>query len=310
MTEAFFIVDLVDAEYADLRGETDLNLLTRYINSGCRKCDKSREYSTRSDALNHLFTDHFEASPEQRSVMSSQSQWVMDFGQYMAFICRKDGQRILRELKDYLVGLEKRASQIQHGVSENGQFDRDTYRIPSSLVDAFQHLLMMVVAGAHVTKAAYEHREAYIAPDPLSSFLGSSESSKIANFGIKAEISMDSATRDIVLMTYTDELSDVVTYEAVSPGLVLALVMWDIRCRDSENNPVVLLEIYRNHVRNLVCPTAQTPASEFKWLTHPPPFFSNSKPASILSGACCRTSISSAKSWKSSRRRPRNNGVF
>jgi Mg2+ and Co2+ transporter CorA len=176
-----------------------------------------------------------------------------------------DGQQILRRLKHYLASLEKMAFQIQHGVSKNGKFDADTYRIPSSLVKAFQHILMMAVTGAHMAKTAYALRERYVDPDPLPSFLTPSESGKVPHFGSEAEVSMENAIRDIVLMTYTDEPSDVVTYEAVSPGLVMALIMGDsYPCRDPQNNLVDLVQTYRDYVLRLVCTYIPPPPPKFE----------------------------------------------
>ena len=109
----------------------------------------------------------------------------------------------------------------------------------------------MVVTSAHLVKTCHKRREVYTGSDPLPTFLMPSDLD-VTDVGIEAEMSMEKAIRDIVLMTYTDELSDVVTYEAVGPALVLALIMGDIRCRDSQSNQVNLLEIYREHVRNLV----------------------------------------------------------
>ncbi|KAJ5480061.1 hypothetical protein N7530_005570 [Penicillium desertorum] len=260
MTESFFIADIGRPEYADLRGKTDLDIPFADI-TDCRKCNRSREYSTQSGALDHLFKHHFfQTSPEQRSIITSQSQWVMDFGCYLTFICRKDGQQILRELEDFVTSLEKMAFQIQHGVSENGKFDEETYRIPSSLVNAFQHLLMMTVAGAYMAKTSYEIREAYTDPGPLPSFLTPSVSGKVTLFGMDAEISMENAIKDIVLMTYTDQLSDVVTYEAASPSLVIALIFGDSYCcRGSENEPLSLVEIYRGYVLGLQFKAGQHP---------------------------------------------------
>ncbi|KAI9368695.1 hypothetical protein BJX61DRAFT_203959 [Aspergillus egyptiacus] len=259
MTEAFFIADIRRPENADLGDDTEAGILNE-DHTYCRKCDRGQQYRTQSDALDHLFECHVKDSPEARSRMSSRTWWVMDFGQYLSFLCRKDGQRILRELKDHLMSLEKMAFQIQHGVSEDGKFDGDTYRIPSSLVNAFQHILMMVVSGAHMAKSAYAAREAYIDLDPPLSFLTSSESGKITHYGTEAEVSMGNAIRDIALMTYTDELSDVVTYETVGPSLVVALTMGDCYpCRDSQNNLVNLVHTYRDYVLRLQFKAGQHP---------------------------------------------------
>ncbi|KAJ5375421.1 hypothetical protein N7517_007427 [Penicillium concentricum] len=258
MPETFFIANIGSTNYADIQEDEGLDELTFSVGD-CSKCSASRQYSTRSDAIDHLFTHVSVAFPEQRSVNDWQSRWVMEFGEYMTYICRKDDRIIIGELQDFLTSLETMAAQIQHGVSAKGEFDRDTYRIPSNLVDAFQDILMMVVTSAHLVNNSHKKREIYTGPDPVSTFLISSEVDGVTDAGTEAEMSMESAMRDIVLMTYTDEISDVVTYEAVGPGLVLALIMGDVRCRDSQSNPVNLLEIYREYVRTLQFKASQNP---------------------------------------------------
>ncbi|KXG51206.1 Mg2+ transporter protein, CorA-like/Zinc transport protein ZntB [Penicillium griseofulvum] len=254
-----FLIDIDITDYADIKDDDNLEKIIFSIRR-CSKCIASRQYSTRTEAIDHLFTHVHAACPGQQSVNSSQSRWVMSFEENMTYICRKDHRTIIGKLQPFLTSLEKMAAQIQHGVSANGEFDWDTYRIPSSLVDAFQDLLMMVVSSAHLVKSSHEKREMYTGPEPASTFLISSEMVRgVTHVGAEAETSMENAMRDIVLMTYTDEVSDVVTYEAVSPGLVLALIIGDIRCRDSQNNPVNLLEIYRDHVRNLQFKASQNP---------------------------------------------------
>ncbi|KUM58239.1 hypothetical protein ACN42_g8922 [Penicillium freii] len=257
MSKTFVIANLGHTEYYDLPEDDKLDELT-FVVGECEKCMASRQYSTRSDALDHLLTHVSMIFPGQRSLSSSQSQWVMDFEDYLTHICRRDDRMIITELKDFLESLEMMAAQIQHGVSANGEFDRNTYCIPWSLVGAFQDLLMMVVTSAHLVKTCHKRREAYTGSDPLPTFLMPSDLD-VTDVGIEAEMSMEKAIRDIVLMTYTDELSDVVTYEAVGPALVLALIMGDIRCRDSQSNQVNLLEIYREHVRNLQFKASQNP---------------------------------------------------
>ncbi|KAJ6150055.1 hypothetical protein N7471_001254 [Penicillium samsonianum] len=256
--ETFFIANLGRTDYANIPDKDELEQLAFSV-ANCEKCIASRQYSTRSDALDHLFTHVSVVCPEQRSVKSSQSPWVMDFEEYLTYICRGADQIIITELEDFLTSLETMAAQIQHGVSADGKFDWDTYRIPSSLVDAFQDLLMMVVTSAHLVKSCHKKRETYTSSDPPGTFLMLSELDRVTDAGVAAETAMESAMRDIVLMTYTDELSDVVTYEAVGPGLVLTLIMGDVRCRDSQSNPVNLLEIYREYVRNLQFKASQNP---------------------------------------------------
>lgn len=250
MSKTFLVANLGRTEYYDLPEDDKLDELT-FVVAECEKCAASHQYSTRSDALDHFLTHVSMVFPEQRSLSSSQSQWVMDFEDYLTHICRGDDRVIITDLKDFLRSLETMAAQIQHGVSANGEFDRNTYFIPKNLVGAFQDLLMLVVTSAHLVKTYHKRRETYTGSDPLPTFSMPSDLD-VTDVGVEAEMSMEKAIRDIVMMTYTDEVSDVVTYEAVGPALVLAIIMGDIRCRDSQSNQVKLIEIYREHVRHLV----------------------------------------------------------
>lgn len=251
MSTAFYVVDIRGEQHADLRDETDLALLTKDF-TDCDDCDRAREYSKKSDAWDHLFKHHLNASSEQRILVSSRSKWVMDHGEYLTFICRQDGQEVLSKLESYTSSLEEMAFQIQHGVSENGKLDRDTYRIPSSLVDTFQNFVMMVVTSAHAVKSSYQIREKKMHSGQVSTFLTPSVTDKVESFAMEAEVAMETAIRDVILMTFTNEESDVVTYEAVSPSMVIALVMGDIICRDSQGNPVNLIDTYERYTQVLV----------------------------------------------------------
>ncbi|KAJ5102729.1 Mg2+ transporter protein CorA-like/Zinc transport protein ZntB [Penicillium argentinense] len=195
MVKSFFVADLSHPKYADVRAGTDLELLIQYPDE-CATCKTQMAYSSQSDACDHLFTHHLQASPEQ--------------------------------------------------LSENDELDRDTYRIPSSLVEGFQHLLMMLVTTASLSKSALRNRETYADPDPVSTFLQPYESNRVGAYG-----SCDCRDRS---HGYTDDRTDVVAYEAVGPGLALALVMGNIQSSDSRNNTVDLLDIYRESIRCLASP--------------------------------------------------------
>ncbi|KAJ5777604.1 hypothetical protein N7520_000850 [Penicillium odoratum] len=248
MPALFYIVDITSEEHADLRDMADVDVLIKDITL-CNKCEKSRAYSTQSDAWGHLFKYHFKASSKQREVIISRSQWVMDHGEYLTFTCRNDVQRLLNELEDYITSLERMASQIQHGVSENGKFDRDTYKIPSSLVDAFQNFVIMVVTGANAVKSSYQLREVYTDVNSLPTVINFLDSDKITNLATEAEEAMGNAMKDIVLMTFTNEESGVVTYQAVSPSLVITLLLGDIRYSNHGN--LHLIGIYEKYIQFL-----------------------------------------------------------
>jgi hypothetical protein len=283
MTTDFSIVSIVDKEHADLRDEKDLDLLKCPI-TRCDDCRRPRKYSKQSEAWDHLFKCHFDISSEEKALIKSRSKWVMDDGERYMFSCRKEAQDVLTMLQDFISSLERMASQIQHGVSKNEDLDRDTYRIPSSLVDAFQHFMLMVVTGAHAVKLLCHTQEKYTDRDqPLSSSIPV-VSLNVTDSAFEARAAMEAAIRDIILMTFTNEDSDVVSYEAVSPSLVIAQVMGDIRCRDSHGNPVSLVDTYEKYIQVLVSIQIQI---QMLWgfiALIIPGNISNSKPANVRTG--------------------------
>lgn len=290
-TDWYTIVDLSDPSEADLRNAKDMRLLTRDI-TDCTACTEGRYYPSRSEALNHLFANHFTIPTTEGSAISP--NWVMDHEKCLSFKRRRDGQTILRTLIDHGTELERLGLEIQHGVSENGKFDRDTYRIPSSLVDSFRHLLMMVVLAGHIAKSVYRQEYNSIEIPFYFSFIQDRLLGRLLKCGSSAEACMDDAKREIVLMTYTDDSSDIVSYEAVSPELVLALVMGDIRCRDSLNNRVNLIEMYQNYLLKLVS-DINLPFPLLQGLHFRVPN-SNSKSTRTHNDASCKTSTTLSRS--------------
>lgn len=243
------VIDLSGPREADLRNAGDLELLTRSISS-CITCGNGQTYPTKSKALDHLLKCHFDVSAENSSNLSD--HWIMNSKYCLNFQCRQDGFKILDAIIDTGTVLEPLASHIQHGVSVNGVFDKDTYRVPASLLDAFRYLLMTVIYAAHIAQKIYENRVAGDAMDFSHSFTYNTLFLRLEQCSSYAEEYMESAKSQIVLMTYTDDFSDMVSYEAVSPELVLGLVMGDARCRDHLGNKVDLLEIYRDYMVQLV----------------------------------------------------------
>ncbi|KAJ5634914.1 hypothetical protein N7528_002756 [Penicillium herquei] len=256
MGESYYIMDLDDARFSsDLLNDKDIEVFKLDSKvEDCTKCTKSRQFSTRADAIDHL-SAHHSGSPAGEGSERNPESWyalVLPHGEYLTFLCRIDGQKILHQLRDQVESLENMAVQIQLGVSEGGNsFDRDTYRIPSSLVDAFQNFLMMVATAAHMAKAISQARVSYKERDPPPSFLLFSELHSITGFAVKSWDFMEKAGSDIMLMTQTGETFDVVSHEVVSPSLVLALIIDEIHFTDSEKNRVNMIEIYRGYMLDL-----------------------------------------------------------
>ncbi|OQE44424.1 hypothetical protein PENCOP_c002G01146 [Penicillium coprophilum] len=247
------IVDISGPTETDLRGLDDLDLLKVPI-ADCVRCKKRETYSTREDAVDHLMQVHFRAE----AVLKTTTSWVMDKHQKLELEARRAGEAVIRALVDNCKYLEEMMSEIRYGVSGNGEFDRDTYRISKSLVRAFQHLLLMIVYAARGTQNALEKLQGHTSDDsPI--LLDRVSLLRQLQSGAQAERSLRNAKREILLMTFTDDSSAIGTYQAGSPELVLATIMGDLRSRDSNNGKVDLVEIYRVYMLGLETRVIQYP---------------------------------------------------
>ncbi|KAK2735190.1 hypothetical protein FQN57_001330 [Myotisia sp. PD_48] len=236
----YIIADISGSGAADLRNIRDLDFLTLAI-FDCPSCNGGQQYRTREKAFDHLLKDHFSASASNISTVSP--NWVMDLEEFSNFESREFIRNALKKLAGHCAELERLAFQIQHGVSDNGYFDKNTYRIPYVLVDSFRHLIMMVITAAFDAGIADNRGRSRLAPQNHESHWLN------GYFGSSAEESMEGAKSHIMAMTNIDAAHDI-SYEAVSPEYILALVMDDIRCRDSLGNPVNLDEVYRQFKAN------------------------------------------------------------
>ncbi|KAJ5356935.1 hypothetical protein N7517_011544 [Penicillium concentricum] len=250
----FEIVDISGPTEADLRATDDLDLLEVPI-MDCVRCQKGEKYSTREDAVGHLLQAHFRAE----AVLKTNTHWVMDNYQMLNLQARRAGERVIHALVDNCVELEEIMWEIRYGVSGNGEFDRDTYRISKSLVKGFQHLLLMLAYAAKGIRDGLQKVQGHTSDDSPPLLLELDNLQRQIQCGAHAERSLGDAKREILLMTFTDDSSAIGTYQAGSPELVLATIMDDLRCRDSNNDTVDLVEIYRVYMLGLETRVIQNP---------------------------------------------------
>ncbi|KAL4786485.1 hypothetical protein BJX76DRAFT_355033 [Aspergillus varians] len=249
------VVDLSGANDIDLRGPTDLDIGS-FALKDCPDCHSYKQYPTRQAAIAHLHREHF-----PNVTLEASTYWVMSHEQRLNLAARRTGEKILLRLADHCSTLEQLASEIRHGVSENGTFDKDVYKIPLSTVSAFQHLLTMVAYAATSTRHALEQRQEHNTPTSTpSTFWSALDSQETTLYGVRAERSFEKAKEEIFLMTFThDDSWDIGRYQAGSPEFILLTLMADLRGRDSANNKVDLIKVYQQHMLRLETQVAQNP---------------------------------------------------
>lgn len=248
LSSSYRILDISGPNDVDLRNDGDLALFDQRIED-CTDCAADNKiYKTRQEALDHL-SKHCNAGSDL-SLLSA--HWIMDVESHNIFLHRKEGLNIIDDINDCFTQLERLALQIKYGVSENGKFDRDTYRIPSCLVDAFERMFMKVILCADmasITCCNLEIQDGKAVP-PASLRRSLLRASKY--FGCQAEESMHEAKKQIAMMSCTSGQSDIVSYAAVGPEFVLSILMNDLRYKDSASNRVNLVELYQNYILKLV----------------------------------------------------------
>jgi hypothetical protein len=246
----YYIVDLSGESGQDLRNPRDLELLTKPFVE-CNVCQHRTAYRTLSDAQTHLFTDHFELNIEERHVVSS--HWIASSIQYPYYIRHTDGHAILDRLQYHLEELERLSGEIRSGVCTGGVFDRESYRIPSALVEAFGRILVMVLHAASVAESVCNSCDKHDQSDMPVSFIDEERFEMVSHLGFQAETAMHEARKQLMLMACTDDVADAVSYEALSPDFVLVLVLDEIHNHVAYRNTTgSVLAVYQDYIAELV----------------------------------------------------------
>lgn len=119
----------------------------------------------------------------------------------------------------------------------------------------------MVIYAQHLATLAiknYNQSKEDVAPPPIS-FISESSIHRFDQYGFMAEGEMDNAKKQIILMAHTGDYSEGLTYEAVSPEFIMALVMKGIRTRDESNKQVNIIKLYQDHLSKLVSKSNRRP---------------------------------------------------
>ena len=223
----------------------------------CRRCSGRHKYRSITDAENHLRREHFHHSPSiQDDILR---QWIVDSEQLWRYQRRVDGQQVLKQILEHCVNLQEFKKELCHGVTSSGTFDRSTYRMPASLVNAFKRISSLVIYSSFVARSAHRTSKTYEDIDSApNSFIGGEYGllmHRLTYRGLAAEESMKDAKDHLMLMNQAHDYSESIGYEAVGPEFIMSLVMGDLCRRTNFQNGLELIKIYQEYASKLVRPS-------------------------------------------------------
>jgi hypothetical protein len=135
----FYVVDL--EQTVDQRKELSSFTPPNKSFKSCSQCPDGQRYSSVSEAREHLRLVHFGGLSTTNEFLAL---WIV-FGDhlwdYQAF---SDAHTLLLRLSEHIDACLELAKEIKAGVNGVDGFDQDRYRVPASLLGAFQRFLMLI----------------------------------------------------------------------------------------------------------------------------------------------------------------------
>ncbi|KAL2070763.1 hypothetical protein VTL71DRAFT_13789 [Oculimacula yallundae] len=196
----------------------------------CRECDKrdaATSYSSHADAIEHLVTKHYAIHRLTAAEKSRLSILVRSFDQHKSDNLRRYLLTIIQtfvaSLKTVTAGTKEMLEAVAEANEENSDQDFN-YHLPRTVVRSFQNNVVLITTASQAVR-----RLEYLPSSPWASAseenVGPNFNSLLSFLGLRTEISMTAAMKDLILMVRTGETSESVNYAAVGPRYI-ALVFY------------------------------------------------------------------------------------
>jgi hypothetical protein len=245
----YFIVDISKISDLHVKGPT---IQPSKPISECQHCNRRKKHRTINDAQAHLRRVHF-ASP---SVPNEELLfWIADSKQLWDYQLCADAQKLIHVMLDHCAQLRELKKEICRGVCANNKFDHSLYRLPSSLVKAFQRILVLAAYVAHTGHVAHRKYEDFQVNAPPVTFVDTDQTHYIEILGYGAERSFDAAKDELVLMSGAGDYSRGIGYETVGPEYIMLLLLHDLcNCNKiyADRDVINLPNTYQKYATRLV----------------------------------------------------------
>lgn len=228
-------------------------LLPSKSHSDCDECRRLTAYDSFAAAVKHLESEHYGGKTLTQPQREAISVFIRNGEQVRIDEMNKERLNLLRDCPEHLRLVTSRAKEIIEvvaGAMEDTAEEDFAYYLPRTLVRAFQHGAIFLLAESHAIRLVDSH---------FGAGKWSLEVTKCPNYralveylGVRAHIAMINAIRDVVLMVRTGETIESVNYAAVGPRYI-ALVMYKNLLMRNIKSQTGLVDIYKKSTSQLVC---------------------------------------------------------
>lgn len=227
-------------------------LLPSKSHANCDECRYLTIYTSLDDATKHFVSEHYGDRALTKPQREAISIFIRSAEQVRVDALNKTRFNILKDCLEHLELVTSRAKEIVEvvaGAIDDTADGRFAYFLPRTLVRAFQHSSISLLATSHAIRLVDDHFDAEkwtLQRDeppgyrPLIAFLG-----------VRADIAMTNAIKDVILMVRTGETSESVNYSAVGPRYI-ALVMYKNLLTRNVAAQTGLVDIYKKSTSQLV----------------------------------------------------------
>jgi hypothetical protein len=224
----------------------------------CDDCRRDATYTSSADAIKHLVSEHYATGALTKTQQEAISIFIRNRDQVRASKLNSARLNILVDCLEHLQPVTTRAKEIIEvvaGVISDRSEDEFAYYLPRTVVRAFQHSSIFIIAASHAIRLVEGHFHAdnwTLQDGDVPSYRGF-----VSFLGVRADIAMTNAIKDVILMVRTGETSESVNYAAVGPRYI-ALVMYKNLLTQNVMAQTGLLDLYRKCTSKLVCRPAST----------------------------------------------------
>ncbi|PVH82109.1 hypothetical protein DL98DRAFT_514177 [Cadophora sp. DSE1049] len=229
----------------------------------CQECANIRSptsYSSEADAIYHLNEDHYGTHDLTPAEQASLAILVLNSDQARVDKWRKDMLTIIQTFAVHLQSITASTKEMLEAVAEASEENPGAefnYTLPRTVVRTFQNNIILLTTASHSMR---QLRDRFRPSNSTS--LEETEpnfNSLLSFLGVRAEISMTAAMKDLILMVRTGETSESVNYAAIGPRYI-AIVLYKNLLTRKLMDDTGLVEFYKQRTLKLQYDVYHKPA--------------------------------------------------
>jgi hypothetical protein len=219
----------------------------------CKRCVANTIYESQKAIREHLRTVHFNKSTDSKfPSLLILSNWIKRLDQLSDERRLKEQMRTITACYSHLASMETEIQQIHEGVSTNDQSQR--FCLPRAFVFAFQTLILLLIYTAdvlqYIDKKSIDSRRSWHW-NPASDDELLDASVHLERLGYDTQEALIRGKIDLKTMITTRDFAKSVTYEAVGPQYILAILLGNLQ-NGFENDIRDLWKVYKEYTDRLV----------------------------------------------------------